>query len=160
MLMAKKEECCPRFNPKPWEGKTVAWNGKLFAKAHIRCLFHIPLNFGSVMTDSMQRIEAAGALAEGKDFIALNDDCSLFRSDLYIAVTKPVPGMEMERISGTFLTKVFEGPFSDAGKWAKGMDAYVAKKGKKIKRLLFYYTTCPACAKKYGKNYTVLLAQV
>jgi len=24
----------------------------------------------------------------------------------------------------------------------------------------FYYTTCPKCAKKYGKNYVVLLAQV
>ncbi len=23
-----------------------------------------------------------------------------------------------------------------------------------------YYTTCPKCAKKYGKNYVVILAQV
>ena len=25
---------------------------------------------------------------------------------------------------------------------------------------LFYYTTCPNCAKIYGKNYVVLLAQL
>jgi hypothetical protein len=25
---------------------------------------------------------------------------------------------------------------------------------------IFYYTTCPKCAKRYGKNYVVLLAQI
>ena len=28
------------------------------------------------------------------------------------------------------------------------------------KRMLFYYTTCPRCAKAYGKNYVVLFAEV
>jgi hypothetical protein len=27
------------------------------------------------------------------------------------------------------------------------------------KKTYCYYTTCPRCAKKYGKNYVVLLAQ-
>jgi hypothetical protein len=29
-----------------------------------------------------------------------------------------------------------------------------------LKKLYFSYTTCPACAKAYGKNYVVLFAQV
>ena len=29
-----------------------------------------------------------------------------------------------------------------------------------MQRLFFYYTTCPRCAKQYGKNYVVGLAQV
>ena len=66
----------------------------------------------------------------------------------------------MERISGTFLTKVFEGPYKDAGKWVKEMKDYVQSKGREIKKMYFFYTTCPSCAKFYGKNYTVILAQV
>jgi hypothetical protein len=66
----------------------------------------------------------------------------------------------MATISGTFLTKVFEGPYQNMGKWIKEMDAYVKAKGKENKKLYSYYTTCPKCAKAYGKNYVVLLAQI
>ena len=65
----------------------------------------------------------------------------------------------MESISGTFLTKVFEGPYKDAGKWVKEMQAYVKSKGSEVGKMYFYYTTCPKCAKVYGKNYTVVLAK-
>ena len=90
----------------------------------------------------------------------LCDERSLWRIDVYIAVSKEVPGSNMQRISGTFLSKVFEGPFKDAGKWHKQMQYYVKSKGKEAKRVYSFYTTCPACAKVYGKNYTVLLAEV
>ncbi|MEK7611126.1 MAG: hydrolase [Patescibacteria group bacterium] len=42
----------------------------------------------------------------------------------------------------------------------KEMGTFVTAKGKQIKKLYFFYTTCPKCAKHYGKNYTVLVAQV
>lgn len=29
-----------------------------------------------------------------------------------------------------------------------------------MEKMYFFYTTCPKCAKVYGKNYTVLLAKV
>ena len=44
--------------------------------------------------------------------------------------------------------------------WTTEMQAYVEKKNKKIKKLYFSYTTCPKCAKAYGKNYVVLFAQI
>ena len=90
----------------------------------------------------------------------LSDEKSLWGSDVYIAVSKEVPQAENVTISGTFLTKVFEGPYKDAGKWVKEMLAFVKAKGKETKKLYFFYTTCPKCAKYYGKNYTVLLAEV
>jgi hypothetical protein len=90
----------------------------------------------------------------------LYEDTSLFGADLYIAVAKDVPGAEMARVSGTFLSKVFEGPFKDAGKWVRDMKTHVRSKGRDMKKMFFFYTTCPACAKVYGKSYTVLLAQV
>ncbi|HEY40680.1 MAG TPA: hypothetical protein G4O18_02345 [Dehalococcoidia bacterium] len=150
--------CCPRFDPEPWDNKTVSFEGKLFLKDRVRSFLHIPLNMGKVMTKNMARIEAADALAPEQ--ITLSDEKSLWGSDIYIAVSKEVPGAEMTRFPGTFLSKVFEGPYSKIGKWVKEMKAYVESEGKEFKDLYFFYTTCPNCAKVYGKNYVVLLAAV
>jgi len=79
---------------------------------------------------------------------------------VYISVTGEIPGAKMEKISGTFLTKVFEGPYKSMGKWTKEMENYVRTKGKELKKMYFYYTTCPKCAKFYGKNYVVIIAEV
>jgi hypothetical protein len=40
------------------------------------------------------------------------------------------------------------------------METYVQAKGKKMDTLYFFYTTCPKCAKHYGKNYVVEVAKV
>ena len=90
----------------------------------------------------------------------LSDEKSLWGADIYIAVSKEVPGAEMAKISGNFLSKVFEGPYSNTGKWAKEIRDFVKLKNKEIKKLYFFYTTCPKCAKFYGKNYTVILAEI
>ena len=150
--------CCPRFNPEPWDEKEVTWQDRLFLKDHVRSFLHIPLNMGKVMVKNMEKIEEADALTP--EPLMLSDEKSLWGSDIYIAVSKEVPGAEMARVSGTLLTKVFEGPYKNTGTWVKEMEAYVKSKGKEFKALYFFYTTCPACAKVYGKNYTVLLATV
>jgi len=150
--------CCPRFNPEPWDEKEVTWQDMLYIKDHVRSFLHIPLNFGTVMVRNMEKIQEAGALTP--EPLTLSDEKSLWGSDIYIAVSKEVPGAEMERVSGTFLTKVFEGPYSKSGKWMKEMKAYVESKGKDIEKMYSFYTTCPGCAKVYGKNYVVLLAKV
>jgi len=110
------------------------------------------------MAKNMDRIQKADAL--NPEPLMLSDEKSLWGSDIYIAVSKEVPGAEMVKISGTYLTKVFEGPYKNIGSWVKEMKAYVKSKGKEMKNLYFFYTTCPKCAKAYGKNYTVLLAMV
>ena len=73
---------------------------------------------------------------------------------------RDVPGAEMASIPGTFLAQAYEGPYRNIPKWIADMKNRVADKGKTLKRLLFFYTTCPKCARKYGKNYVVLFAQV
>ncbi len=150
--------CCPRFDPEPWDDKEMVWEDRLFVKDRVRSFLHIPLNFGKVILRNMEKIVAAEAVTP--EPLMLSDENSLWGSDIYIEATKAVDGAEMSSISGTFLTKVFEGPYRDAGKWAKQMEAYVAGKDKGLKKLYFFYTTCPKCAKHYGKNYTVLLAGV
>ncbi len=150
--------CCPRFDPKPWEETEHVWKDKLFVKDRVRSFFHIPLNFGRVMVRNMKRIQEAGALADTP--ILLCDENSLWGSDLYIAVSKEVPKARMERISGTFLTKVFEGPYQNIPQWIKEIKRFIQTRGLQIKKLYMFYTTCPKCAKVYGKNYVVLVGQV
>lgn len=150
--------CCPRFDPEPWDGKEITWTDKLFVKDRVRSFLHIPLNFGKVMKRNMARIEAAGGCSE--DNIVVSDENSLWGADVYIAVTKEIPQAQMAKLSGTFLCRVFEGPYSQIRNWIKEMPGFVKAKGKEMKTMLFYYTTCPKCAKEYGKNYVVILAQV
>lgn len=150
--------CCPRFDPEPWDGGEQVWEEKLFVKDRVRSVFHVPINFGRVMVRNMEKIVAADALTP--EPLMLSDENSLWGSDLYVHVTKEIPDSEMARLSGTFLTKVFEGPYKNARTWALQMQEYVKEKGKELKKLYFFYTTCPKCAKVYGKNYVVLVAQV
>ncbi len=156
----KPTGCCAPFEPAPWTDQEITWDNKLFAQGQVRCLFHIPLNMGQVMTRMCAKIKGAGADVRPEDFVMLSEENSPWRSVQYMSVGKEVPGLNNVRISGTFLTKVFEGPYKDAGKWAKEMVEYAKGKGKEIKKLFFSYTTCPKCAKAYGKNYVVLFAQV
>jgi hypothetical protein len=151
-------ECCPKFDPIPWDDKVVTWEDKLFLQDRVRCFLHIPLNFGAVMTRSTAAIQAADAAPD--EMIVLSDDNSLWGADVYVAVSKNIPGAKMATLSGTFLTKAFEGPFQNMRKWIQEMLSFVKAKGKNLKKLYFYYTTCPTCAKKYGKNYVVILAQI
>jgi len=151
-------ECCPEFHPEPWDEKEVKWENKKFVTARVKSIFHIPLNFGSVMKNNVALIEAAGA--KSSDMIVLSDENSLWGADIYIEVTGNVAGAKMASISGTFLSRVFEGPYKNMRKWCKDMQAYIESQGKEVKQLYYYYTTCPKCARKYGKNYVVLLAQI
>lgn len=150
--------CCEPFNPLPWQDQEIAWKDKLFVTDHIASFLHIPLNMDKKMIHNMGLIEKADAKSPVQ--LMLSDEKSLWGSDIYIDVVKKVPGATMTTLSGTFLTKVFEGPYQNTGKWAKEMVDYVAKKGKTLLKLYFSYTTCPKCAKVYGKNYVVLFAQI
>ncbi|MFC1649542.1 hydrolase [Patescibacteria group bacterium] len=151
--------CCPRFDPKPWDENTVKFKDKKFIKGTTLNFMHIPLTMGRMMKREWERIEKAGA--NPKDtFAVLSYDPSPWKGEHYLTVTKNVPGADNTTLSGTYMTKVFEGPYKDAKKWVGEMEQYVKSKRKKLKKLYFYYTTCPKCIKTYGKNYTVAFAQV
>lgn len=154
----KPTGCCEPFNPEPWQEKEIKWEDKLFVKDHVASFLHMPLNMGGKIVKNMALIEKAGAQAPHQ--LMLTDEKSMWGADIYIDAAKDVPGAQMAALSGNFLTKVFEGPYQNAGKWAQEMKTYVEGKGKRIKKLYFSYTTCPKCAKAYGKNYVVLFALV
>jgi hypothetical protein len=150
--------CCPPFDPAPWQDGEVVWRERPFVKDHVHCLFHVPLSMGAHMTHNQRLIEAAKAKPEQP--LMLCDESSPWGADLYISVSESVPGAQMTTLSGTFLTKVYEGPYRNAGKWTMDMQQYVASKHREIEKLYLAYTTCPSCAQAYGKNYVIAFAKV
>ena len=156
--MNDEKICCPKFDPTPWDGKTFEWASKKFIKDKVFTIFYMPMNFGSVMTRSVKKIEEAGAeILEG---MVLGDHTSKWNMDLYLAVDKEVANAENTTLSGKFLSKVYEGNFKDTGIWMKDFENYAKGKGVSVKKMYMWYTTCPKCAKKYGKNYVVIVGQV
>ena len=154
----KPTGCCEPFNPESWQGKEISWKDKIFVKDQITSFLHIPLNMGKKIIKNMELIEKAKAKAPQQ--LMLTDEKSLWGADIYIDVSRDVSGAQMAALSGTYLTKVFEGPYQNVGKWAGEMKKYVENKGRALQKLYFFYTTCPKCAKAYGKNYIVLFARI
>ena len=150
--------CCPPSQPAEWQDRQVAWHDHPFVKEHVLSLFHVPLNMGRVVVRAKEKIDAVGASPEHP--LMLSDETSLWGSDLYVDVTRPVPGATMATLSGRFLTRVYDGPFGDVPQWIEDMKTHVAKKGEHLDKLYFAYTTCPKCAKVYGHNYVVVFARV
>lgn len=114
----------------------------------------------SVVSKLWKQIEEQKASPDTKDLLILAYDPSPWESELYMSVTKEIEDAENTKISGTFISKVFDGPYNSVPKWIDEFDEYLKKDEKIAKKYYFYYTTCPKCAKEYGHNYVVAFAQV
>jgi hypothetical protein len=151
--------CCPKFNPEGWDGQDLHFRDKPFVRAETRSVMHVPLNMGHVFARVNEHMEAAQAI-DFDDYIVLSHDLSSFTGEHYFAAAKPVPDEDMTALSGDFVTKVFEGPYAEAKSWHEEMQNMVRARGSEPGRVFFFYTTCPKCAKAYGKNYVVGVAEV
>lgn len=158
MSTETNETCCPEFNPTPWDDKIIDWNNKLFIKDKVCTLFYMPMNFGKVMKRLDKKVRAANANVT--DWLCLSDHTSKWNMDVYLAVDKQVADAENITLSGKYYSKVYEGNFKDTGKWCKDYEEIVKLKGYKVKKWYMWYTTCPKCAKKYGKNYVVIICEI
>ncbi|MDD4637281.1 MAG: hypothetical protein PHI48_09825 [Bacteroidales bacterium] len=152
------KECCPMFDPEPWDDTVFDWDHKLFIRDKVCTLFYMPMNFGKVITRMVNKLELCGATTPG--FLCLSDHTSKWNMDLYLAVDKEVPGADNCTLSGKYYCKVYEGNFNKTGEWCKDYESVAKGKGYEIKKMYMWYTTCPKCAKKYGKNYVVIVGQI
>lgn len=156
----KGDICCSEFNPKRFEGKTHIWKDKLFLQDGVLQIMHMPLNMGSVIKRMFKKIEDAHAMPRTEDFLMLCYDPSPWKSEIYMTIDRDIPDGRVAKLTGTFLSKVYDGPYNAVPNWIKDMDNYVANKGKTVKKYYFHYAYCPKCSKKYGHNYCIAFAQV
>lgn len=150
--------CCPKFDPIPWDDKIIEWQNKKFIKDHVCTFLFMPMNFGKVMKRLNEKVSAAGAATS--DWLCLSDHTSKWNMDVYLAVEKEISDANTILMSGKFYCKVYEGPFKDTGKWHKDFGDNCKAKNYNCAKIYMWYTTCPKCAKVYGKNYTAFLASV
>lgn len=158
----KKEHCCPELDVARWDEKTHLWKDKPFIRGSIPALFHMPFPpmVGRLVGKLWKMAQDAKADPPLDDFLLLAYDPTPFKSEFYMTVTKQVPGADNVRLSGTFISRVFDGPYNAVPKWYADFEKYLSDKGKKAKKYYFYFTYCPKCAKAYGHNYCVAFAQV
>nr|WP_321521939.1 hydrolase [uncultured Macellibacteroides sp.] len=151
-------ECCPPFDPAPWDDKLLIWENKKFIKDKVCTFFYMPLNFGNVIVKLYKKIQEASATVP--DGLCLSDHTSRWNMDMYLAVDKEVSTARNITLSGKFYCKVYEGSFIDTAAWCKDYEIELELKGLRKKKMFMWYTTCPKCAKKYGKNYVVIVSEV
>jgi len=162
-MTQEKNECCPKFNPEKWDQKTFNWAAKPFIKETLPTLFHMPFPpmIGKKVGRMCKMAEGAHqAEANSEDVLLLFRDPSAFKSEIYLSVAGPVPGADNVTISGTFIGKVFAGPYNAVPKFIQEMNAYLAGQGKTAKDYYIHYAYCPKCAAKYGDNHMILFAQI
>jgi hypothetical protein len=150
--------CCPEFNPAPWDEKILEWENKKFIKDSVFTLFYMPINYGSAIRKMNLKTEKQQA--NNPEWLCLSDHTSKWNMDLYLAVDKEIPDAVNTTLSGKFATKVYEGPYKETGHWSEDFKAWCTKKKLIPEKYYMWYTTCPKCAKKYGKNYVVFVAKV
>jgi hypothetical protein len=159
----EEKECCPEFKPEKWDQKTFNWENKPFIKETMRTFFHIPLSSiisKKVVKMSGMAIDSKMAEANPEDALLLFRDPSAFKSEMYFSVAGQVPNANNAKLSGTFIGKVFDGPYRSIPKFIKETNEFAAAQGKKAKDYYIHYAYCPKCAKKYGNNWMIIFAEV
>lgn len=157
------DECCPEFEVSKWDKKREVWENRLFIKETMPTLFHMPFppTIGKKITKMYGQVEKAGAhLPDKADTLILFRDPSAFRSEIYYSVSKKVSDSQNAELSGTFVSRVFDGKYNEVPKFIKEMDKYLKENGESAGDYYIHYAYCPLCAKKYGHNYVTLFAKV
>ena len=135
----------------------------MFIKETMPTLFHIPFPpmIGSKITKMWKLAENSKANLDNKDdILILFTDPTAFKSEIYLSVKDNIPKANNVTLSGTFISKVFDGDYNAVPKFIKQMDQYLNTINKKAKKYYIHYAYCPKCAKKFGYNYMIFFAEI
>jgi hypothetical protein len=151
--------CCPRFRPNGWDEQALHFEGKPFVRAISDGVRHVPQDMAPAYAAAASAIEKARAWEEHQ-MLVLNRVFQAKKAEHLFAVRKPVPGMELVRLDGDYRTRLFEGPYEQAPQWQAEFERELTGQGLPAEQIYFYFTTCPACAEFYGRNYVVAVAKL
>lgn len=148
------QRCCNRLLPIEWDRKEIVWRDKPFYKSRYRAFLHVPINIGKKIEEGMKIIGEAGLAAEP---MVLSKNDTAWGAEILIPVSRKANRFKTEIITGRFLTRLFEGHYADMKKWIKESRKYAEERGWKAKEFIFWYATCPNCAKKNGDKVQVVV---
>jgi len=107
-----------------------------------------------------EKSKSANAASDFNEFLLLANDPSPWKGDYYMTVNHEVSDANNVKLSGTFLSRVYDGPYNAIPKYIKDINEYLKKEDKKAIDYYFYYTTSPKCAKKFSHNYIIAFTQI
>lgn len=152
------QECCKILSPAEWDKKEIVWRDKPFFKSHYFAFLHVPVNIGSKITKGMKKIEETGL---GAEQMVLSKNDGLWGADILIPIKNKTDVFDIELVTGKFLTRLFEGHYGDMRRWIRETRAWCREKGFEPEEYIFWYATCPKCAKKRDdKAQVVVFAKV
>jgi len=159
----QSQECCPELDVEKWDKKTFNWDRKLFIQETLSTFFHIP--FPPMIGKKVMKMHSLAqksdaTIPDKTDALILYRDPSAFKSEIYYSVTREVAGAYNTVISGSFVSRVFDGPYSSVPKYIKEMEKYLKGMNEEAKDYYVHYAYCPKCAKKSGHNYMIIFALV
>ncbi|MDD5490059.1 MAG: hypothetical protein PHP25_05280 [Candidatus Moranbacteria bacterium] len=150
--------CCKRLIPAEWDKKEIVWRDKPFYKSRYRSFLHVPINIGKKITEGMKAIGEAGLVSEQ---MVLSKNDTMWGAEILIPISQRTGRFKTELVTGRFFTRLFEGNYADMKKWIKETKRYCESRGLAAKEFIFWYATCPKCAKKYeDKVQIVVFARV
>lgn len=71
-----------------------------------------------------------------EDILVLFADPHPFKSEIYLSVMAKVPEAKNISLTGTFMSKVFDGDYNAIPKFMKEMDIYLGSKNKRLSGIL------------------------
>ena len=152
--------CCAIPNIAEWDERELVFHDKRFVRMYTRSFLYMPLNMSKVMAAIQAQASEAKATVPAQETMTLSRDLSPWKAEQLYAISKPVQGADNVTLEGSFLTKVFEGPYQNVKNWYGDLQKLAASRQRTITDTYFFYTTCPKCAKHYGKNYVIGLVKV
>jgi hypothetical protein len=138
------------------------WENKMFIRGTIPQFLHYPFPgmVRRIMKKLWNQATEAGAEPEREEFLMLAYDLSPWTCEFYMPVKQFVPGADNVNLSGTYFTKVFDGPFSLVPQYINEMDIFLAQKDMLAKKYYIYSAACPLCERKYSVNSIVAFAEI
>jgi hypothetical protein len=158
----KEIDCCPVFDAARWNDKTFIWENKQFIRGTMPQLLHF--SFPGLKRRTLKKLwkQAVDAAAEPDrdDFLMLTHDSSPWKGEIYLPVTQSVPGADNVMFSGTYFTKVFEGPFTLIPQFEKQMDIILSHRNILAKKYFYHSSACPLCGRKHSPGSIVAFAEI
>jgi hypothetical protein len=148
------QDCCKILSPQEWDKKEIIWRDKPFYRDKYWSFLHVPLDFGRKIVRGLEKIKEAGLASEQ---MVLSKGDGLWGGDMLIPISRNAERFETEVITGKFFTRLFEGHYGDMRKWISETKKWCKGKGFDVQEFIFWYATCPKCAKKYGDKVQVVV---
>lgn len=144
----KKKGCnCPSVDVKKYDNETITWKDRYFYITPQPCFFHEPINFAVRIENAFTYIQDKGLKFNEKKHMIVQKD-GMFRGKLMLGVSKPGKKVKgVHKLNKKFIAKSHVGSYKELGNTVRNLFKQAYKKGKILKGIYFWYTTCPECAK-------------